>query len=194
MGFKKAFISTTVLILVIMLFGVQTSFAAQTKQDYLIDNSDSGISEDTWEIVNDENQTIQIEEQAGNLRYIAEGGEEAIVTKDPLTSGEDVTGYSIQFDFHYQSDNWEHWYAFAFNKVSATNGLDWGKGGYLLGRTGSIQVNNPNDSSSNGGALDIFETLTPDIPSIPFKRSEERRVGKECRSRWSGYHYKKKRE
>lgn len=169
MGFKKVFISTTVLILMIMLFGVQTSFAAQTKQDYLIDNFDSGISEDTWEIVNDENETIQIEEQAGNLRYIAEGGEEAIVTKDPLTSGEGVTGYSVQFDFHYQSDNWEHWYAFAFNKVSATNGLDWGKGGYLLGRTGSLQVNNPNDSSSTGEALDILEVLTPDIPSVSFK-------------------------
>src|SRR6266404_7096755 len=27
-----------------------------------------------------------------------------------------------------------------------------------------------------------------------FRRSEERRVGKECRSRWSPYHFKKKRE
>src|SRR5215510_15653014 len=26
----------------------------------------------------------------------------------------------------------------------------------------------------------------------PARRSEERRVGKECRSRWSPYHYKKK--
>ena len=26
----------------------------------------------------------------------------------------------------------------------------------------------------------------------PYVRSEERRVGKECRSRWSPYHYKKK--
>src|SRR5205809_8047909 len=29
------------------------------------------------------------------------------------------------------------------------------------------------------------------IPPLPT-RSEERRVGKECRSRWSPYHYKKK--
>src|SRR5260370_36238579 len=28
---------------------------------------------------------------------------------------------------------------------------------------------------------------------VPWLRSEERRVGKECRSRWSPYHYKKKR-
>src|SRR5438034_11577232 len=30
------------------------------------------------------------------------------------------------------------------------------------------------------------------IPHAPKKRSEERRVGKECRSRWGPYHEKKK--
>ena len=36
----------------------------------------------------------------------------------------------------------------------------------------------------------IFLVLTPQAvdPSRPFPRSEERRVGKECRSRWSPYH------
>src|SRR2546430_13870928 len=34
------------------------------------------------------------------------------------------------------------------------------------------------------------ETLLPDVQGL--LRSEERRVGKECRSRWSPYHYKKK--
>src|SRR3712207_8435968 len=29
-------------------------------------------------------------------------------------------------------------------------------------------------------------------PTVAGKRSEERRVGKECRSRWSPYHLKKK--
>src|SRR5699024_11486182 len=29
---------------------------------------------------------------------------------------------------------------------------------------------------------------------VPFLRSEERRVGKECRSRWARYHEKKKKE
>src|SRR2546426_12777646 len=28
----------------------------------------------------------------------------------------------------------------------------------------------------------------PDLPAEEIKRSEERRVGKECRSRWSPYH------
>src|SRR5438270_10385996 len=30
------------------------------------------------------------------------------------------------------------------------------------------------------------------VPALALRRSEERRVGKECRSRWSPYHYKKK--
>ena len=34
-----------------------------------------------------------------------------------------------------------------------------------------------------GGAL-----MLTDIPNISIARSEERRVGKECRSRWSPYH------
>src|SRR5436189_5288053 len=35
-----------------------------------------------------------------------------------------------------------------------------------------------------------FKIVVIDI-QITLKRSEERRVGKECRSRWSPYHYKK---
>ena len=36
------------------------------------------------------------------------------------------------------------------------------------------------------GKLDIRHTIVP--PEIGGRRSEERRVGKECRSRWSPYH------
>src|SRR5690554_8045595 len=38
-------------------------------------------------------------------------------------------------------------------------------------------------------------SFSTDIDTARFEglRSEERRVGKECRSRWSAYHYKKKR-
>src|SRR5437660_11001310 len=32
------------------------------------------------------------------------------------------------------------------------------------------------------------------LDTLKVKRSEERRVGKECRSRWSRYHQKKRRE
>ena len=34
----------------------------------------------------------------------------------------------------------------------------------------------------------VTATNTPNIPPIVIPRSEERRVGKECRSRWSPYH------
>src|SRR5690554_8013634 len=37
--------------------------------------------------------------------------------------------------------------------------------------------------------LKIIKQMAPNMETI---RSEERRVGKECRSRWSPYHYKKK--
>ena len=33
-----------------------------------------------------------------------------------------------------------------------------------------------------------FETINAIVKDIPDARSEERRVGKECRSRWSPYH------
>src|ERR1043165_10009759 len=51
-----------------------------------------------------------------------------------------------------------------------------------------------------------FNTAFPAPPTMPMRapansgvlmnsyRSEERRVGKECRSRWTPYHYKKKKE
>src|SRR5262250_3597946 len=50
--------------------------------------------------------------------------------------------------------------------------------------------------------LVLFELLPPAAPEghtrrgedLRLKRSEERRVGKECRSRWSPYHYKKKKQ
>ena len=34
----------------------------------------------------------------------------------------------------------------------------------------------------------VITHLEPDIQECKVKRSEERRVGKECRSRWSPYH------
>ena len=33
-----------------------------------------------------------------------------------------------------------------------------------------------------------FHALIPFVDKVAFVRSEERRVGKECRSRWSPYH------
>src|SRR5438034_3395248 len=46
-----------------------------------------------------------------------------------------------------------------------------------------------------GAAGDVFlEDVVLHGAGKFSKRSEERRVGKECRSRWSPYHYKKKKQ
>src|SRR3712207_9405054 len=37
----------------------------------------------------------------------------------------------------------------------------------------------------------MAQAIDDGIPKLRIERSEERRVGKECRSRWSPYHYKK---
>src|SRR2546422_11074141 len=37
-------------------------------------------------------------------------------------------------------------------------------------------------------AVDLFDVLETEVLPDFFGRSEERRVGKECRSRWSPYH------
>ena len=37
-------------------------------------------------------------------------------------------------------------------------------------------------------ALDVHDTIGRDLVGMVVDRSEERRVGKECRSRWSPYH------
>src|SRR3712207_9472587 len=38
------------------------------------------------------------------------------------------------------------------------------------------------------GAVEAMQTMNLKIPVVVRLRSEERRVGKECRSRWSPYH------
>src|SRR2546430_10114938 len=69
---------------------------------------------------------------------------------------------------------------------TATNGTDYGS------LTGSVTI--PADLSSASIVVtpvnDILNegTETVIVQLLPALRSEERRVGKECRSRWSPYH------
>src|SRR5690606_40204981 len=48
--------------------------------------------------------------------------------------------------------------------------------------------------SCSNDASETKHPMPTDISSKPLIRSEERRVGKECRSRWSTYHSRKKSE
>src|SRR2546425_7151465 len=65
----------------------------------------------------------------------------------------------------------------------------------FLNGTGNVQMIGPEEDGS-GGLVTRFELSWPEQraarvmrgPNGPLQRSEERRVGKECRSRWSPYH------
>lgn len=151
---------------------VVTSFAAVIEEPLIKDSFDDGLKTDNWQVVNDPSNTISFAGDAGTLRYVDNtGAEEVMMTTEPLTTGEGVIGYSVEFDFLYKSDDWGAWFGFAFNKTSIVKGLDWGKGGYLMGRITSLQINNPNDtvnglSSVAPGALTTFQEMTPTIPTI----------------------------
>ena len=146
--------------------------AGTVSEPLMNDSFDGGLDEDKWQIVNDPNETIGFAGFAGTLRYAdVTGAEEAMVTTNPLTTGVGVTGYSVEFDFKYLSADWGDWFAFAFNKTEVIKGLDWGKGGYLMARNTSLQVNNPSDSvdglsAPNPGVVTSFEEMTPSIANI----------------------------
>src|SRR3712207_8758526 len=63
-----------------------------------------------------------------------------------------------------------------------------------LPEDGSVQVRDISGGTCCVGvwgpaARDLVQSLSPnDLSNEAFGRSEERRVGKECRSRWSPYH------
>ena len=58
----------------------------------------------------------------------------------------------------------------------------------LRGSTLEDMVNRTNEKYAEAGLALIQKIPTPITPVKMDKRSEERRVGKECRSRWSPYH------
>src|SRR3712207_1216516 len=72
---------------------------------------------------------------------------------------------------------------------SGWDGLGSGAGGILERRAGWIDPDGLRRSLLADLATRRTVRVTDEPPAL---RSEERRVGKECRSRWSPYHYKKK--
>src|SRR5690554_7677472 len=52
----------------------------------------------------------------------------------------------------------------------------------------SVKLENHIDQASYGVGLNIGRQIAQDDVEVNADRSEERRVGKECRSRWSPYH------
>ena len=96
--------------------------------------------------------------------------------------------------------------AFGFKDRPAdhtTNGLDLGVDGWIYvagGDFGFIEAIGSDGRKlqnrgggvyrfrPDGSGLELFSYGTRNILAVPTSRSEERRVGKECRSRWSPYH------
>lgn len=173
-GFIKKSLSLATIAMLSLFIGsvFLSTYAGVINQRYIHDSFDDGLNENYWQIVDDPSESIGFAGFAGTLRYVdPTGAEEAMVTTQPLTTGTDVIGYSVEFDFHYLSDDWGDWFAFAFNKTSVDKGLNWGKGGYLMGRITSLQVNNPNDSvdgpsSPAPGVITSFQEMTPTLANI----------------------------
>ena len=85
------------------------------------------------------------------------------------------------------------------NYIIATHGTEEQKKKYLAmnaeGKIGAFALTEPEAGSDAGGLqmtavmnMVISKLTSADIQSTILCRSEERRVGKECRSRWSPYH------
>ena len=79
------------------------SHAGVVSSKYINDSFDDGLNEENWQIIGDPTETIGFAGDAGTLRYVdVAGAEEVMVTTDPLTAGDGVTGYSVEFDFEYR--------------------------------------------------------------------------------------------
>ena len=65
----------------------------------------------------------------------------------------------------------------------------WGrKGGYFAADSASAADSATPAAAATAAAEDSAATFHAELTHILLNRSEERRVGKECRSRWSPYH------
>ena len=82
----------------------------------------------------------------------------------------------------------------SLHKQSAQNGFTWVASPALLKRMGENldwpALRGVHKVFSSGGPLpaEAADLLEQRLQQRPAERSEERRVGKECRSRWSPYH------
>src|SRR5256886_15043822 len=73
----------------------------------------------------------------------------------------------------------------------------WGRAavpsGASTGKREAVELRDGDDQRYNGKGVqqavrNVEETIAPEVDGMEASRSEERRVGKECRSRWSPDH------
>ena len=82
--------------------------------------------------------------------------------------------------------------------LSQAYGTEAGVGGLVEIKSGSVDIVSGSqtydlnalwaDVSESGNAIELQKVFYEETPAVQRYRSEERRVGKECRSRWSPYH------
>ena len=70
----------------------------------------------------------------------------------------------------------------------ATDPIYIGTGGYTIGRVDNTIVRDPTTKIPKIPGSSLAGTWRYYVALELLSRSEERRVGKECRSRWSPYH------
>src|SRR5438093_11031069 len=63
-----------------------------------------------------------------------------------------------------------------------------------IGMVGGLRKERAGDFHSGSGGSGLESIVIQELRCRSTARSEERRVGKECRSRWATYHEKKKQE
>ena len=86
---------------------------------------------------------------------------------------------------------WRTWFTYNSYKLTAGAGACWGDGitpiaAAHLAKANNIVLEQVYHSPKPGIAWYGSPTVVDQW--LPYLRSEERRVGKECRSRWSPYH------
>src|SRR5687767_12671601 len=69
-----------------------------------------------------------------------------------------------------------------------TEGINSGDVAWMLAATALVLLMTPGLAYFYGGMIDTKNIISTMLQSFIAMRSEERRVGKECRSRWSPYH------
>ena len=98
---------------------------------------------------------------------IPKSPEQGVSGEQKATGWESLENY----DYGNTEDGSDYTHHSPFEKVPAINGNDLLDSGVFF-----------------GDAIELTQKYIPTSPETPRSRSEERRVGKECRSRWSPYH------
>ena len=90
-----------------------------------------------------------------------------------------------------QTGEYSYTYSYSYSKEGGEKNVEVHTGGFSAATAGEAAVDSTGKTTageSSGGKSATGKTTTIKSTTGSDTRSEERRVGKECRSRWSPYH------